>query len=99
MKLIDGRKCDIPKAYCSVRDKNGCCTFGLNYRCQPVIDKCKEGDGCERIENGYCKAYIFPALKWKHDNCPLATHIKSQAEIKKEEMKRRVGQQKQKKRK
>lgn len=91
--MTDKRKCNIPKKYCSIRDKEGYCGLGKDYECQPVVDRCKEDEGCERIENGYCKAYIFPASKWRAGNCPLATHLKLEPETKKQQMKRRVGQQ------
>ena len=43
-----------------------------------------------------CKAYAFPAVKWKNGRCPLATHIEDKADGM-ESGKTRVGQQKQKK--
>jgi len=92
------KKCEIPKTICNLRDKDGYCSLG--YVCQPVIDKCLEGEegrSCERIENGYCKVYIFPEAKWRVGNCPMATHLKRELSNK-EQMKIRVGQQKQKKR-
>jgi len=98
--MTDKRKCNIPKEYCSIRDKEGYCSLSKGYECQPVVDRCKEDKGCERMENGYCKAYIFPASKWRpaskwgRGNCPLATHVKIELETKKQQMKRRVGQQK-----
>ena len=47
-----------------------------------------------KIENGYCKSYLYPATKWRSENCPLATHIQVKQETKREQMKRRMGQQK-----
>ena len=81
------KKCEIPKTVCNLRDEDGYCLLG--YECQPVIDKCK---GCKRIENGYCKVYIFPKAKWRSGNCPMATHLEK--ELTKEE-RVRIGQQKQ----
>lgn len=86
--------CKIPKKFCNVRTEDGCCSLGAAYKCQPVVEKCKENDGCEKIENGYCSVYIFPKAKWKIGNCPMATHIKPEELSKKDQMKRRVGQQK-----
>ncbi len=88
-------KCNIPKEFCNVRNEDGTCA--INQRCEPVIDRCKEGQGCAKIENGYCRAYIRPESKWRLSKvCPAATHIKSEAEKLRE--KRRIGQQKQRKR-
>lgn len=90
------KKCTIPKTVCSLRDKDGYCSLG--YECHPVIDKCLNGEGgasCERIENGYCKVYIFPEVKWRGGNCPMATHLKKKELNIKEQNKIRVGQQKQ----
>jgi len=81
------RKCNIPKNSCTAR-KNGYCLLGIE--CLPIIDKC---EGCAKIENGYCKMYINPAAKWKLGICPGATHVKKET---KEERRRRLGQQKQK---
>lgn len=75
-----------------------------------VIDKClgkgfdednkrfHKGGACDRIENGKCLAYIYPGLKWREglfSACPLATHYDETIVVK---TKKRVGQQKQKKR-
>lgn len=87
-----GIKCEIPKEFCNVRSADGFCT--INQQCEPIIDKC---EGCAKIENGYCKLYIRPSVKWRiSEFCPAATHIYKNAEYK--AGKRRVGQQKQKKR-
>lgn len=81
--------CDIPKKFCNLREKDGSC--GLKRACLPIVEQC---EGCEKIENGYCKAYIYPAVKWSHGaNCPMATHIETEEEKRK---KLRIGQQKQK---
>lgn len=84
------KKCEVPKIFCNLRDEDGYCSLG--YECQPVIDKC---EGCEKIENGYCQVYIFPEAKWRVGDCPMATHLKKKELSKKEQMKIRVGQQKQ----
>jgi len=94
-------KCEIPKTVCNLRDKDGYCSLGSGYKCQPVIDKClgeEEGESCGRIENGYCKVYIFPEIKWKLGNCPMATHLKKKELGRGEQAKVRIGQQKQKRR-
>lgn len=61
-----------------------------------VIDKC---EGCARINErtNFCTTYVNPEKKWRLGNCPLATHVVVRVEENQE--KRRVGQQKQKKRK
>ena len=66
-------------------------------------EKCKEDKGCERIDQatGNCAAYINPSYWWDgkppyRGHCPLATHIEYVRE-EKQQGKRRVGQQKQKK--
>ena len=86
-------KCEIPKAKCNARDENGVCK--IHAVCQPIIDKC---EGCDRIENGYCTAYINPEAKWRVGGpdgiCPLASHVKREVE---KVGKVRLGQQKQKK--
>ena len=96
--VTEGRKkCKIPKEFCSLRDKDGYCSLG--YECHPVIDKCMQGEdgqSCKRIENGYCKVYIFPEAKWRVGNCPMATHLEKSELSKKDQIKVRVGQQKQK---
>jgi hypothetical protein len=81
--------CDIPKKFCNLRAKDGACE--LKRPCLPIVEQC---EGCERIENGYCKAYTSPVVKWLHGvNCPMATHIETEEE-KKNTL--RIGQQKQK---
>jgi len=84
-------KCDVPRESCLSRDENGNCTFWDEYTCRTVIDKC---EGCKNIENGYCRSYVNPGLKWRMSNCPRATHL----QVEKQTMKRRVGQQKQSRR-
>lgn len=88
-------KCDVPKMFCNVRDENGNCT--LNTKCRPVVDQCLENGGCNRIDNGYCKAYINPAAKWRQSKiCPLSTNFTVRLDDY-PRSKKRVGQQKQKK--
>lgn len=76
-----------------------------------AIDKCfgkgfdddkkkfHKGGACSRIVNGNCLAYLFPELKWREgllSGCPLATHYNESVVA--DQGKKRVGQQKQKKR-
>jgi hypothetical protein len=83
-------KCTISKEICSFRNKNGYCTLGIT--CQKIVEQC---EGCNKVENGYCRAYINPENKWKYGReCPLASHLEKK---KLEYAKTRVGQQKQKK--
>lgn len=59
-----------------------------------TIDKC---DGCAKQDpSGVCKAYINPASRWRLGPCPLATHLKPL--VPRQVGKKRVGQQKQRKR-
>lgn len=63
-----------------------------------IHEKC---EGCNRInEVGDCSVYIKPNIWWQENNkykkyCPLATHYDSSGDYIPE--KKRVGQQKQKK--
>jgi hypothetical protein len=46
----------------------------------PVVEQCKEGKGCERIEYPpnsapKCLSYINPESKWRLGNCLLASHL------------------------
>jgi len=85
-------KCEIPKK-CLMRNEDGTCKLGII--CLPIVEQCK---GCDRIENGYCKVYTSPKVKWASNRiCPMASHV--EIEIKKQEGKKRAGQQKQKKHK
>jgi len=66
-----------------------------------VVDQCRtpvdENRGeCTRISDNLCEAYMNPEGKWKMGHCPLATHIT--LEIEEHKGKKRVGQQKQKRR-
>lgn len=88
-------KCDVPKVFCNLRDESSNCTLGI--KCQPVVDQCLQNDGCNRVDHGYCKAYINPEAKWRQSKiCPLATHFTIRLDDK-DQSKQRVGQQKQKK--
>jgi len=81
-----GYICDIPKKFCNLREEDGSCR--LKRPCLPIVEQC---EGCAKAENGYCQAYIAPAVKWAHErNCPAATHIK----IERKKKKGRIGQQK-----
>lgn len=88
-------RCDVPKMFCNVRDENGNCTLGI--KCQPVVEQCLQKGGCNRVDNGYCKAYINPESKWRQSKvCPLATHFVTRLDDR-TSGKQRVGQQKQSK--
>jgi hypothetical protein len=62
-----------------------------------IHEKCK---GCKRINhNNDCSSYIKPTIWWQEDHkykkyCPLATHYTTEGE---KLEKKRVGQQKQRK--
>jgi len=78
----------------------------LRSNMQPLSDKCQrdiiedekvvETKVCEYVNGKVCKVYAFPESKWRIGNCVMATHVESEAE-KKQGVKKRVGQQKQKK--
>lgn len=59
---------------------------------KPIVEQCT---GCDNIEGEYCRIWVNPAAKWRIGICPSATHVKP--DVKTEEQKVRVGQQKQKK--
>lgn len=63
---------------------------------RPIVEQC---DGCERIVNQdggkFCGPFAFPDSKWRLGPCSMATHVKLDTAQTGE--KRRVGQQKQKK--
>lgn len=71
----------------------------------PIVEQCKRTDdegnviACKRIINfknrERCAAYAYPETKWRLGNCFLASHVQTEAEVKKGKV--RVGQQKQKK--
>ena len=73
---------------------------GVEYPHEAVIDKCldQNGKACGRIVKGenVCAAYLYPDKLWRRGNCPTTTHITT---IIAENAggKKRVGQQKQKK--
>ena len=58
----------------------------------PIVPECT---GCENVEGEVCRIWATPAAKWRLGVCASATHVK--ADVKTEETKVRVGQQKQKK--
>lgn len=67
---------------------------------RPLHEKCTSypNKPCSKAEDGYCMAYAFPDIKWRLGDCPLAdVHLRTSFEPKTTE-KKRVGQQKQKKR-
>jgi len=78
----------------------------LRAKRQPICDKCHrdiienekviETKMCDLVDGKKCNVYAFPDAKWRLGNCPMATHIETAAE-KKQAAKKRVGQQKQKK--
>lgn len=64
---------------------------------EPIHEEC---NGCDRIgyyeEVGYCPAYADPSVWWRRGACPLGSHVENgQKEV---IGKKRVGQQKSKKR-
>jgi len=80
--------CDIPRTFCNLREEDGSCQ--LKRPCLPIVEQC---EGCDKVENGYCKSYIAPAMKWVGGvNCPMAVHLEKEEKKKKI----RVGQQKHK---
>lgn len=86
--------CDVPKEHCNLRTEDNICRLGK--RCEKVIDKCLENGGCIKIENGYCKAYVRPSVKWLGESpCPLASNIIKEKTSPSSKI--RVGQQKQRK--
>ena len=81
--------CGIPKKFCNLRGEDRSCM--LNRPCLPIVEQC---EGCIKIENGYCKAYTSPAVKWSYGSkCPMSTQFKIEEDTKKV----RVGQPKHKK--
>lgn len=77
----------------------------LRAKMQPISDKCHrdiiENEDvvgvkiCENVAGVKCKVYAYPESKWRLGNCVMATHVETEAE--KSKTKKRVGQQKQKK--
>jgi hypothetical protein len=56
---------------------------------EPIVSQCQIGDAekkCSRIEETviegkpvfYCRAYAFPAAKWRNGKCNLADHLATQ---------------------
>lgn len=37
-----------------------------------IVPKCK---GCSYVNGNICRAYLYPEMKWRNSNCPLATHV------------------------
>lgn len=70
---------------------------GVRYAHKPIVEQC---EGCDKVSTRekVCTAYLYPATRWKHGSCALATHVREQMDDK-PKGKIRVGQQKQKKRK
>jgi len=78
---------------------------GKEYVHEAVVKQCTEPNGgCDRWVRGenVCKAYLSPKNKWRPNasapqgHCPMATHVALETG-KKDSGKKRVGQQKQKK--
>ncbi len=75
---------------------------------QPVNARCMQGRGpdketlfCSKLimtdePECYCSAYTYPDAKWKNGDCPLADTFLKEVEVKEGE-KKRIGQQKSKK--
>ena len=59
----------------------------------PISEKCI---GCSHINGDVCSVYSNPENMWRVRTCLMATHVKQ--ELKKDD-KKRIGQQKQKKKK
>ena len=51
--------------------RNGVCRF----RCQPILPQC---DGCDKIENGYCRKYLVPFARWRNGSCPDHTLLREE---------------------
>jgi hypothetical protein len=81
---------------CTFMSKTGCGFMG--GACRPIVEQC---EGCDRVrdfpEGKFCGVFPDPAAKWRRGMCNMATHIK--VDVKAVEAKKRVGQQKQKKKK
>ena len=62
---------------------------------EPVVDQCSE---CSKVtKEGLCEAFLSPKAKWdRGKKCPLATHLRKKLAVE-EGGKKRVGQQKHKK--
>jgi len=65
---------------------------------KPIVKQCKEGEGCKDIDGNFCKCYINPSVHFRNNKtCIRAFHL--QIDEGKPKQKKRVGQQKQKKKK
>lgn len=62
-----------------------------------ICSKVDRIDG-EATKDCFCRAYINPGIFWNRGGCPLADHYRPDLFVEKREFKR-VGQQKQKKKK
>lgn len=64
-----------------------------------VHDKCRyPSPGCKRVKDGRCTTYLRPDYWWSDGRtCPLASHVEHET-AKVEQGKKRIGQQKQKRR-
>ena len=79
---------------CAFMGKSGC---GFNGgSCKQIVEQCV---GCDRVvvfeESKFCRVFPEPAAKWRRGPCNMATHVKVESKV--PEAKKRVGQQKQKK--
>lgn len=53
----------------------------LNMVCQPIVEQC---EGCNKVEEGYCRLYASPATKWRITKiCPSSSHVKAEAKAEK----------------
>lgn len=44
---------------------------------KPIVEQCQ---GCGLIDGDICKAYAYPAAKWRNGQpCPLASHVSTGA--------------------
>jgi len=78
----------------------------LRDNMQPLSDKCHRDiiedekvvgqKICAWAVGASCKVYAYPEAKWRLGNCVMATHVETEHE-KAQSAKKRVGQQKQKK--
>lgn len=71
---------------------------------EPIAPRCSKAieDGvthiCSRVHGESCSAYAFPKTKWRLGDCPLADNLlRTPINIKTLDLKKRIGQQKQKK--
>lgn len=60
---------------------------------KPIVEQCK---GCKDIDGEFCKCYLDPSILFRRGLCPRADHLKV---VVKDKAKKRIGQQKQRKRK